>query len=100
MTDVPTSDPSVVIEEQSEGYVRYRNSSGRRWEVHGVCDRRGDCLVGAVIDGFGLIKSKADLERAQKKLGRDRIDSELDVPVTPEFRDCCPFRFVELERAN
>lgn len=99
----PTADPAVWIEEQRAGYVRYRNSVGRRWEVHGSCDRRGDCLVGAVIEGYGSIRSKADIKRAQRALGRERIDSELDVPVTPEFDTCCGadiFRFVELERAD
>lgn len=56
------------------GYVRYRNAAGRRWEVHGVCDRRGDCWVGAVGPA-----------------------PTLDCPVTPEFRGCCPFTYVELE---
>lgn len=100
--DIKTSDPYVVIEEQRQGYVRYRDTiTGRRWEVHGVCDRRGDCLVGAVIEGFGEIKSKADIEKAKKVLGRERIDSEIDVPVTPEFDTCCgsedgPFTINEL----
>ena len=51
MNRLPTADPSVWIEEHYEGYTRYRNSEGRRWEVHGYCDRRGDCLIGAVIEG-------------------------------------------------
>lgn len=100
---LPTADPAVVIEEQRPGYVRYRREDGRRWEVHGYCDRRGDCLIGAVIEGYGQIESHADIERAKKKLGRDRIDSEMDVPVTPEFVICCGadrFRYVELERAE
>jgi len=56
------------------GYVRYRNAAGRRWEVHGICDQRGNCWEGAV-------GSKPDL----------------DCPVTPEFHGCCPFTYVELE---
>ena len=39
---------------------------------------------------------------AQRALGRERIDSELDVPVTPEFDTCCGadiFTYVELEPA-
>lgn len=70
-----TCDPTVAIEASASGYVRYRNSEGRRWEVYGVCDQRGDCWVGAVSD---------------KPL--------LDCPVTPEFKACCPFEFKELER--
>jgi hypothetical protein len=93
---VETADPHVRIEEQREGYVRYRSDDGRRWEVHGVCDRRGDCLIGAVIDGYGLIESHGDIEAAKRQLGRDRIDSELDVPVGPGFSGCCPLRVEEL----
>lgn len=98
----PTSDPDVFIEEQREGYVRYRRNDGRRWEVHGTCDRRGDCLIGAVIEGYGLIKDHADIEEACRVLGVDRLVSEIDVPVTPEFRTCCGadrFRYVELDPA-
>lgn len=74
----PTCDPHVFIEERREGYVRYyRTSDGRRWEVLGVCDQRGDCWQGAVGP-----------------------KPTLDSPVTPEFRDCCPFAYVELLRAD
>lgn len=68
----PTVDPSVVIEEEHPGYVRYRRDDGVRWEVRGVCDYRGDCLVGSVDPLLG--------PREQR----------LDVPVTPEFNGCCP----------
>lgn len=95
----PTNDPTVFIEETRLGYVRYRRTDGRRWIVRGLCDRRGDCLIGAFIEGFGLIESHDDIERAKRILGRERIDSELDVPVTPEFKNCCPFTFTELEPA-
>lgn len=89
----PTADPTTLIEEQREGYVRYRSiTEGRRWEVHGTCDRRGDCLVGAVIDGKEL--TRADIDAAS-----ERLVSALDVPVTPEFEGCCPFTFTELESA-
>jgi hypothetical protein len=70
----PTCDPTVWIEEQRPGYVRYRNAVGRRWEVYGACDKRGDCWVGAVGPA-----------------------PTLDCPVTPEFRGCCPFTYAELE---
>lgn len=73
----PTCDPTVWIEEIRIGYVRYQNNYGRRWEVHGVCDQRGHCWQGA----------------ANPK-------PELDCPVTPEFKGCCPFIFVELEPIN
>lgn len=93
---IPTADPSVVIEYQYEGYVRYRRTDGARWEVLGTCDRRGDCLVGAIIDtpnGPVMIESVEHLNQLTELLGRERIDSELDVPVTWEFEGCCPFRY-------
>ena len=95
----PTADPHVFIEEQREGYVRYhRTSVGRRWEVHGTCDRRGDCLIGSVVEGE-MIRSHAHLNEIKRRLGRERIDSERDVPVTPEFDTCCGadrFTYVDL----
>jgi len=100
---IPTADPDVWIEECRDGHVRYRRRDGRRWEVWGKCDRRGDCLIGAVIqtpDGPVIVRDHAHIEELKILLGRGRIDSELDVPVTPEFDGCCPFRFVELERAD
>lgn len=93
---IETADPSVWIEEQCAGYVRYRNAEGRRWEVHGECDRRGDCLIGAVIDGYGELADHADLERAKETLGVDRLVSLMDVPVTPDFEGCCLFTYTEL----
>lgn len=82
-----TADSSVFIEEQREGYIRYRSTDGRRWEVHGVCDGRRDCMVGAVVDGV-LIET---IEQA-----RALPQPELDSPVGPGFRGCCPLRIVEL----
>ena len=93
---IPTADPDCEIEAQSPGVVRYVQRDGRRWEVHGICDRRGDCLIGAYIEGFGVIATHADIPRACAQLGLDRPDSLLDVPVTPEFSGCCPFMFVIL----
>jgi hypothetical protein len=92
-----TADPHVLIEERREGYVRYRQDNGRRWEVHGVCDRRGDCLIGAVINDV-QVRDHEHLAEMVRECGNARLDSELDVPVTPEFTGCCPFRFHELER--
>lgn len=104
----PTSDPSVFIEEQRQGYVRYRRlTDGRRWEVHGECDRRGDCLIGAVVQNEHaeeeIIRNHAHIEELKARLGKERIDAELDVPTTPECTSCCcnvhdgPFSFVELD---
>ena len=96
---LPTADPTVFIEEQRSGYVRYRQADGRRWVVRGTCDRRGDCLLGAVIEGE-VVEDHEHLAELRERLGRDRIDSELDVPVTPEFKTCCGsdlFTYEELE---
>lgn len=77
-----------MIEEERPGYVRYRSSS-RRWEVHGVCDHRGDCLVGAVIDGEEVKTLARAHELAVAYTG-------LDCPVGPGFSGCCPLRVVVL----
>ena len=78
-----TSDPDVLIEEERKGYVRYRSiSTGRRWEVIGICDYRGHCIEGAVNPLLGPRETR------------------LDVPVTPEFSGCCPFIFNELVNVN
>ena len=103
----PTSDPDVFIEEQRPGYVRYRRADGRRWIVRGQCDRRGDCLIGAIVEPipgvFAEVESHEHLAELRSTFGKDRIDSELDVPVTPEFHSCCGadlFTYEELEPAG
>lgn len=89
----------MVIEDRSPGYVRYRRlHDGRRWEVYGICDRRGNCLIGSVIGGE-VVRDKEHLAELTARLGH-RPDTPLDVPVTPELRDCCPFTYVELERGH
>lgn len=98
MTLTPTCDPSVFIESQEPGSVTYRRvTDGRRWRVDGTCNRNGACLIGAVIDGE-KVHDHAHLAELCERLGTDRPDSPLDVPVSPEFR-CCPFTYVELEAA-
>ncbi len=74
----PTAEPCVFIEEERPGYIRYRATDGHRWEVFGICDYRGDCLVGAVDPLLGPRESR------------------LDVPVAAGFSGCCPLRVVEL----
>jgi len=73
MTFIPTCDWFVLAEELRDGYARYRNRAGRRWEVLGRCDGRGDCWAGDASP-----------------------HPDRDCPVTPEFSGCCPFTFVEL----
>lgn len=86
-----TSDKDIVIEEQRDGYWRYQQMpTGRRWEVYGVCDKRGNCLVGAVIDGVEVTSLDHAHTLATEYTG-------LDSPVMPEFSGCCDFTFVELE---
>jgi hypothetical protein len=80
-----TADPTVVIEDERPGYVRYRRDDGRRWEVRGACDRRGDCLVGAVIDGVFVPTRERAHELALAYQG-------LDSPVLPGFSGCCPLK--------
>ena len=95
----PTADPTVRIEEQLPGYVRYQSNDGRRWEVRGVCDRRGNCLIGANIqtpNGLVEIESLEHLYRLEAEFGERRIDSELDVPVGPGFEGCCPLEITVL----
>lgn len=82
-----TADPHVWIEERQEGYLRYRRDDGRRWEVHGVCDDNRACMVGAVVGGT-LIET---VEQA-RALPRP----ELDCPVGPGFKGCCPLEVIEL----
>jgi hypothetical protein len=97
---IPTADPNCVIEEQREGYVRYRAlSSGRRWEVHGVCDQRGDCLIGANVwtpDGTVEIRDHAHIQEIKERYGMSRLGPDLDVPMNPSAEGCCPMTFVEL----
>lgn len=81
-------DPNVVIEEQREGYVRYRrDNDGKRWEVYGICDDNRACMVGAVVDGVYI----ENIEQA-----RALPKPDLDCPVFLGFSDCCPLRVVEL----
>lgn len=94
-----TADPLISIEEQRAGFVVYRHADGRRWSVEGVCDRRGDCLIGAVIvtdSGEVVVRDHDHLAALVRSLGRERIDSHLDVPVGPGFDGCCPFTITEL----
>ena len=84
---IETCDPHVLIEEQRQGYARYRRIDGRRWEIRGHCDSRRDCMVGAVVDGV-LIET---VEQA-----RALPPPRLDCPVGPGFSGCCPLRVVEL----
>lgn len=99
---IPTADFDCVIEEQRPGYVRYRAlSTGRRWEVHGVCDQRGDCLVGANIetpDGTIQVRDHAHIYELRERYGVTRLGPDLDVPVSPEgAKSCCPFEAVVLD---
>lgn len=72
-----TSDPFVGIESRGPAYIRYRDNTGRRWEVFGTCTGKGSCGVGA-----------------------QNPCPELDCPVTPELRCECPLEFKELLRCN
>lgn len=104
MPDTPTADPDIVIESKRKGYVRYRRlSDGRRWEVFGECDYRGDCIVGAYEpQAKVVIRDKAHIEQLKAQLGIERLISQMDTPVTPEFSTCCgidKFTYKELPKA-
>lgn len=91
----PTQDPHVVIEARGYAMIRYRNRlTGRRWEVHGTCDNRGDCVIGSWVHGE-LVRDHTHLADLRVRYG-PRLGFDLDCPVTPEFSGCCEFRFVEL----
>lgn len=92
-----TVDPYIFIEQEAPGFVVYRQLDDRglvvrRWSVTGVCDRRGYCMLGAIVDGKELTVQ----DILDGRTG-ERLQTHMDVPVTPEFKDCCPFTFEELE---
>jgi hypothetical protein len=87
----PTFDASVCIEDRRPGYIRYVQTSGRRWEVFGECVKLGYCMVGGIFDGVKLLT----LDDAIGFIETHPFD--LDVPITPQFSGCCPFTFNELE---
>jgi hypothetical protein len=91
----PTVDPSVFIEEKRANYVRYwRESDGKRWEVHGECIHLGNCMIGAVLKDGTEIR---DLDHLSELVAEGRVpESEFDVPVGPGFEGCCPLEIVEL----
>lgn len=82
-----TLDPHVVIEEQRQGYVRYRCDDGRRWSVYGICDHNRACMVGAIVDGV-MVETVAQAQELPTPA--------LDCPVAPGFNGCCDLRIVEL----
>lgn len=92
---ISTSDPDVFIESQTYDTIIYVNRDGIRWLVKGNCDRRGLCMIGAVVDGV-VIKSVEHLNQLCIEAGKERIDSELDVPVGINFKGCCPFKITKL----
>lgn len=83
---LPTYDTAVFIEEQREEYIRYYRTDGKRWEVWGRCDYRGDCLEGVPPSELPYLLLPPT--------------ERLDVPITPGFKGCCPFQFVELTDAD
>lgn len=72
-----TCDTSILIEYEETGRIVYRRRDGRRWIVLGICTNKGYCYQGAV-----------------------NPKPELDCPVTPEFKGCCDFTYIELNKIN
>jgi hypothetical protein len=63
-----TIDPDVFILEQEPNRIKYfRKDTNQTWEVFGVCNKCGDCIIGAV-----------------------NHETELDTPVTPNFENKFP----------
>ena len=85
-----TCDPGVVIIDTGPAMIRYR-ADGLVWTVHGLCDQRGDCVIGSVVHGH-QVRDRADYLALFDLLG-DRLGFPLDSPVAPNFEGCCPFRF-------
>ena len=85
-----TSDPDIVLEERRINYWRYRRNDGLHWEVRGHCDKRGNCLVGAVINGEYVDTLNRAHELALAYNGPD-------VPVGPGFKGCCPLEVMILD---
>lgn len=88
---IRTVDPGVVIVATGPTMVRYRADDGREWTVHGLCDQRGECVVGSVVHGH-TVRDRDDYRQLRELLG-DRLGFRLDCPVTPAFDGCCDFRF-------
>lgn len=88
-----TIDPGVVIIDHGPAMIRYRSTEGREWTVHGICDQRGWCVIGARVHGW-RVRDLADYRGLWELLG-DRLGFRLDCPVAPGFAGCCPFRFEE-----
>jgi len=73
-----TEDVYVYIEEKRDGYVRYVNTNGKRWEVIGTCIGIGTCYEGAVSP-----------------------QPTLDCPITDSFPNtCCPFTINVIDNGN
>lgn len=82
---------NVWLEASSNSnYWRYVNHRGERWEVHGTCDKRGNCLIGAVLDGEEIKTIERARELALAYEG-------LDWPVYYDFSGCCDFKYVILD---
>lgn len=73
-----TEDVRIYIEEKRDGYVRYINTNGKRWEVIGTCTGIGTCYEGAASP-----------------------QPTLDCPITEDFpNNCCPFTINVINDAN
>jgi hypothetical protein len=67
----------TLIEEKRDGYIRYINRNGRRWEIIGHCTKCGKCWEGMPYR-----------------------EVKLDNPATPEMKPpypICPLQRIVLE---
>jgi hypothetical protein len=68
----------TYIEEKRDGYVRYVNTKGKRWEVFGYCTGIGKCYEGA-----------------------SNPTPYLDCPITENFtKDCCDLTVNVIEQGE
>ena len=81
---IETRDPTVWIIQQELEYVVYETIYGESWEIHGTCNRCGECEVGGIDDqivwtGIPIGQPGA----CYNKFG----DQRLDTPVRPEIQN-------------
>lgn len=93
MVDTPTSDPNIIIEDQStdnndpnDDWVIYKNLKSKyRWIIRGRCNRCGLCEVGRVDDGKITFDELIKIGEAEACIDLT-FKSRLDVPSTPDVK--------------
>jgi hypothetical protein len=94
-----TADSEVFVIECDKNSLTYERSDGHVWKVTGKCDKRGLCMLGAVVlSPYGeevLIEHVEQLNRLAREWNREghiQTDEDLDVPISYNYnQSCCPF---------